>query len=193
MTFHDTDDELADSASRAAVARLLHAHVAMDEREARDLERMRRCVETLAAPLSRHQMPAHFTASAVVLRPDLGAVALLHHRRLGLLLQPGGHVEAADGGDLLTAALREVREELGVEARAVSAAPLDVDIHPIPAARGEAAHEHLDVRFLLVAGDMRLEADAVETSGAGWYAWAELDALPLDPPLRRALAKARRG
>jgi hypothetical protein len=67
---------------------------------------------------------------------------------------------------------------------------LDVDVHVIPARGDVAAHRHLDLRFLLRAATDRLDADAVETAGARWYAWDELPGLQLDPALRRALAKA---
>ena len=52
-------------------------------------------------------------------------------------------------------ALREAREETGIEGlrlHPTAPRPLDVDVHDIPAA-GEPAHEHLDLRYLVVAPD----------------------------------------
>jgi hypothetical protein len=49
------------------------------------------------APFSRaHFTPGHITCTGLVLAPDHERVLLVHHRRLGRWLLPGGHVEAAD-------------------------------------------------------------------------------------------------
>jgi len=170
---------------------MLASHAPADDQEARDLDRMQQFLRCTRYPFSREQRDAHFTASAVVLAPDDSGVALLHHRKLDRLLQPGGHFEDADAGDPLAAAMREAREELGVAAVPVTLGLLDVDAHMIPARGDVAAHHHLDLRFLLRAASFRLAANAVETEGAGWHPWRELPALSLDLALRRALAKAR--
>ena len=99
-------------------------------------------------------MPGHVTGSAWVVSESHGHCLLHHHRKLDRWLQPGGH---ADGDpDILSVALREVREETGLTrltalpVRGV-AAPLDIDIHLIPENAAEPAHEHYDVRFLIEA------------------------------------------
>jgi 8-oxo-dGTP diphosphatase len=60
----------------------------------------------------------HFTASAVVL-DDAGQVLLVHHNKIGQWLYPGGHVDPDE--DPAEAALREVREETGIEATVIGA------------------------------------------------------------------------
>lgn len=171
---------------------MLAAHAPADAAEAEDLEFMRTFLLEARLPFSRAQPDAHFTASAIVLSPDGSAVALLHHRKLDRVLQPGGHFEAEDGGDPLTAAMREAREELGVATAPVTPGLLDVDAHEIPDRGDVARHQHLDLRFLLRAASLQLAADAVETAGARWYAWHELGDMELDPALHRALRKAAR-
>ena len=76
-------------------------------------------------------------------------VLLAHHRKLGRWLQPGGH---SDGDpDTLAVALREAREESGLDVRALDDAIFDIDVHRIPARGREPAHLHFDVRFLVQA------------------------------------------
>ncbi len=67
-----------------------------------------------ASPFDRNNFaPGHFTASAFVVDPKTHSLLLILHRKLGLWLQPGGHI---DPGDELAAlaARREVMEETGV-------------------------------------------------------------------------------
>ncbi|HUG53433.1 MAG TPA: NUDIX hydrolase, partial [Vicinamibacteria bacterium] len=69
---------------------------------------------------------------------------------------------------------------------------LDVDVHLIPARPGEPAHEHLDLRYLVMAGDGPLARAPEEAVLLRWFGWDDLARLDLDRGLRRALAKARR-
>ena len=74
----------------------------------------RRCVSLIetSAPCSRAQFqPGHFTASAFVLHPSEPSILLIKHRKLGLWLQPGGHIHA-DDPSAQAAAVRELRRKL---------------------------------------------------------------------------------
>jgi len=126
---------------------------------------------------------------------DGGHVLLLHHRKLDRWLQPGGHADPGEtSGEGV--ALREALEETGIAGLALHASaprPLDVDVHDIPARGAEPAHEHLDLRYLLVAPEgasLALKAD--ESHDLRWFSWEETANLGLDPGLERALRKARR-
>jgi RimJ/RimL family protein N-acetyltransferase len=161
---------------------LLASFVAGDEREEAERTAMLRLAAELDQPLSRDQPRAHFTASAFVIDADCGRACLVHHVKLGRLLQPGGHVEPGDPS-LEAAALREAREETGLELTLHPHAPrpFDLDVHEIPERPGEPAHLHLDVRFLLVGhGD--------PCDGAAWYPLGAVG----DGSVDRLAAKAAR-
>jgi 8-oxo-dGTP pyrophosphatase MutT (NUDIX family) len=174
------------------IVRTLRSHLPLDAEEARDLQAMRRYAGELAAPTSRDQPEAHFTASALVVDASGEHVALIHHRKIGRWLQPGGHLEPGDA-TLADGALREAGEELGIDVSLHPTAPrpLDVDVHEFPAREGKPAHLHLDVRFLVVAGASNLAHDAAEAHGATWYAWDDALAIAGERPLVRMLEKAR--
>lgn len=144
-----------------------------------DLERSHRAAlfELLALPgdvASReHYVPGHLTASAFVLAPDRSALLLIHHGKLGRWLQPGGHVDDEDP-TLLAAALREVREETGLADPQVLLWPFDVDVHEIPPCGDAPAHEHYDVRALLIARTWTI-AGSSDAEDARWFSWAELE------------------
>ena len=162
------------------VSGLLRLHVSTSEREEADRCAMLRLADELERPTSREQVRADFTASAFVVDEGCGRMCLVAHAKLGRLLQPGGHVEPTDL-TLEAAALREAREETGLELELHPAAPrpFDLDVHEIPARPGEPAHYHLDVRYLLVGRGALCE-------GAEWF---ELDH-EVEPSVRRMAEKA---
>jgi 8-oxo-dGTP pyrophosphatase MutT (NUDIX family) len=148
---------------RAVLVQLLQQHVTFDEREEADRCAMLRLAHELAEPLSRDEPEAHFTASAFVVDEAGERTCLVDHVKLARLLQPGGHVEPSDIS-LEAAALREAHEEtaLEVELHPTAPRPFDLDIHEIPARPGEAAHFHLDVRYLVIGR-------GTPSAGAAWY------------------------
>ena len=98
----------------------------------------------------RSCVPGHFTGSAWVVSADGERALLMHHRKLGIWVQPGGH---ADGdGDLAAVALREAEEETGLTGLRVEGGVFDLDRHLIPPRGQDPAHFHYDVRFVVRAG-----------------------------------------
>ena len=95
-------------------------------------------------------IPGHFTGSAWVVSADGERALLMHHRKLDIWVQPGGH---ADGeGDLAMVALREAEEETGLAGLRIEGGVFDLDRHLIPARSSDPAHFHYDVRFVVRAG-----------------------------------------
>ncbi len=139
--------------------------------------------------LVRSCLEGHLTGSGVVVDPARDAALLIHHRKLGLWLQPGGH---ADGdGDLAAVALREATEETGIEGLAVVTPAIDLDIHSIPERGDEPAHLHLDVRFLVLApAGAEPAPDPNETMGARWVRSDDPDGLMASAELRRLVGRA---
>jgi len=177
------------------LARALRAHRPADEQEARDRDRIVDFVARHPDPFDRANAEGHLTGSAVVVSARGDRVLLLHHRKLERWLQPGGHGEPGEtSGEVV--ALREALEETGIGGLAlhpVAPRPLDLDVHDIPARGEDPAHEHLDLRYLVVAPDgAEVSPDLAELRELRWVTWDEVDALSPDPGLVRALGKARR-
>ena len=183
---------------RAALVRLLASHRPWDEVERAHLERIVSFSHAHANPFDRAVAEGHLTGSAFVLEPS-GRVLLTHHRRLDIWVQVGGH---SDGERVAEdVALREAREESGLpdlafhEAlRLADGAPrlLDVDVHGIPSRGGEAAHDHLDLRFLLVTSSPELiVADPKETKALEWVS-LEQARLRCEAAMERSFARIER-
>lgn len=90
----------------------------------------------------------HIAASALLLNNDHSKILLMHHAKLDLWVQPGGHCDG--NNNPLEVAIKEVQEETGLTTVIpVSTDIFDIDIHLIPARKHEPAHYHYDIRFLL--------------------------------------------
>lgn len=120
--------------------------------------------------LSRSANPCHFTASALPIAADGTAVCLVHHRRLGQWVQPGGHFEATDA-TVAAAAAREMSEETGLIGE-VDSVPLLLSRHAAPCGVGE---WHLDVQLMAVTPVRNpiINPESIEVS---WFEAATLPA-----------------
>jgi 8-oxo-dGTP pyrophosphatase MutT (NUDIX family) len=124
--------------------------------------------------MTRDCVPAHLTASALVLDETASHVLLTLHRKGGFWAQVGGHCEPADE-TVASAALREAREESGIDGlRLVGDEPVDLDRHTLSTAFGSCG-EHLDVRYAVVAPAGAQPTVSDESSDVAWFA---VDALP---------------
>ncbi len=134
-------------------------------------------------------VPAHLTASAMVLDATARRALLTLHGKGGFWVQLGGHCEPGDR-TLAAAALREATEESGMPGlRIVGAGPVDLDHHRLSRAFGSCG-EHLDVRYAVVAPDGAKPVRSAESADLRWF---DVDALPptAHDDLRRLVARAR--
>ncbi|HEY4234265.1 MAG TPA: NUDIX hydrolase [Lacipirellulaceae bacterium] len=167
--------------------------------EADVVDRICHLVQTHANCFDRTCRPGHITGAAWILSADRRRSLLTHHRKFGRWLQLGGH---ADGQwQIEQVALREAREESGMKAFDFipidgALLPLDLDVHDIPARCDTAgqivedAHEHHDVRFLLIAQpDQRIRVSE-ESLDVAWFTSDEVLELTTDESVLRMLRKA---
>jgi 8-oxo-dGTP pyrophosphatase MutT (NUDIX family) len=163
-----------------------------DAAEAADVARVRALAETAADPWLR-SIPLHVTASALVVHPDSGRVLLRWHQRQQAWLQVGGHADPGES-DPLAVALREAGEETGLADLTPwpDASIRQVVIVPVPAGRGEPAHEHADVRFVLATGSP--DAARAENPGAPlrWLSLPEAREATAEANLRDMLSRVQR-
>jgi 8-oxo-dGTP pyrophosphatase MutT (NUDIX family) len=179
---------------------LLDAFAPVDARERAHKQRFLQLLSESPEPFSRAEFaPGHVTASAFILNQARDSVLLILHAKLRLWLQPGGHVEAADD-DVLCAAQREVREEVGLDdLQLLPPGLFDVDVHRIPPHGSQPAHEHFDVRFLFAAQNTAAVAGS-DADAVRWVRVADLlhaepqnasraHSFPSDESVLRALRK----
>lgn len=136
-----------------------------------------------------HFVPGHITASCFIVDGD--RLLLHHHRRLNRWLQMGGHVEADEHP--AEAALREGSEESGLRDLALAADGIfDLDVHVIPAAKGEPEHRHFDVRYVArTASPDAVVLDRAESNELAWVPLADAEAMMNEAASSRVILKIR--
>ncbi len=129
----------------------------------------------------------HFTVAVFVVRE--GKVLLHWHRKLGMWLPPGGHVEAGELPD--EAAVREVFEETGIRAELTGERREDVE-DPVQLHRPAGVqledigpgHQHIDlIYFARPTGptEVRQEFSAAKV---GWYAPEDWETMRVNEEVR---------
>lgn len=145
---------------REVVLASVEAFDAETARERESRERVLSELRCLPSPFDRYAAPVHVTGSAVVVGP--WGTVLHRHKRLGIWLQPGGHLDAGEAP--WAAALRETQEETGLTgALAADRALFHLDVHEA----GE--HLHLDLRYLLRCYDRVLAPGPDESQEVRWF------------------------
>ena len=143
-------------------------------------------------------MIRHFTASGIVLADE--QVLLVEHRKLGMWLYPGGHIEPDE--DPVQAVLREVAEETGVACRIVTGpqfvhpaatvlpAPFTILVHDIPANAQTPLHQHIDLVYVLAPERGQATPQLEEVTGCRWVPLAGVADLHTPPELPSLVAAA---
>jgi 8-oxo-dGTP pyrophosphatase MutT (NUDIX family) len=162
---------------------LVESHGPSSPREVLAKERFLSELDRLSAPYDEHAGPTHVTASGIVV--GRRGTVLHRHKKLGIWMQPGGHIDPGENPD--EAAVREATEELGLAVNHPPAGPLLLHLDVHEAAHG---HTHLDLRYLLLGADADPQPPPDESPEARWCSWDEAMGMA-DPALIDALPLAR--
>ena len=156
-----------------------------NEQEREDKEEILRQMEQTDHILTRDNRNAHITVSAWIMDRDRKKVLMAYHNIYQSWAWLGGH---ADGNaDLKAVALKEIREESGLESvRFVTEDIFSLEILTVDGheKRGSyvPSHLHLNVSYLLEADEeevLRIKPD--ENSGVRWFSLEEALAACSEP------------
>jgi 8-oxo-dGTP pyrophosphatase MutT (NUDIX family) len=127
----------------------------------------------------------HYTATVFVFTEEQPTrVLMLHHRKFGNWMPPGGHQELFENP--LEAAIREVSEETGINIAPYLDKPHKIDHTsvlpppawllecPIAAHGDEPAHTHLDVGYVVRVPHQAVVHQAAESHDIGWFTAEEV-------------------
>ncbi len=129
-------------------------------------------------------------------------VLLIHHRKLGKWLYPGGHMES--GEFPYETAAREVKEETGLDVTIFSRSSgrpfrsAGASERPLPFATVEervpykdGAHTHFDTIYLARRSRARAKGgiNSSEANGMGWFSRHEIEKIDTYPNVRTLLLR----
>ena len=145
-------------------------------------------------------MIRHFTSSAIVF-DDQDRVLLVHHNKLDVWLYPGGHVDPNE--DPVEAALREVREETGIQAeiigprmfhhQAVRTIPTPFTIIEMAIDDREVGpHRHIDFVYVCQSDGSDVVARVEEVARVEWFPIDSLTSLRTPKELPELVTYAAR-
>jgi 8-oxo-dGTP pyrophosphatase MutT (NUDIX family) len=160
--------------------------------EEADLERITRLLRAADNPWDRAS-PLHITGSALVVHPATNRVLLRWHQRQQAWLQVGGHGDPGEH-DPLAVALREAEEETGLSDLRPWPTPglRHVVIVSVPAGKGEPAHEHADLRYVLATGTPDAIVAESQQAQLRWLAAADAVQETTEDNLRETLERVQR-
>ena len=171
--------------SRQELMEQIANYIPYNEQEERDQNLILNWIEEQENAFSRENKMAHMTASAWVVNPERSKVLMVYHNIYDSWSWLGGH---ADGEtDLLSVAVREVKEEAGisnvhpVSEEIFSMESLTVDGH-VKKGKYVSSHLHFNITYLLEAdSEETVSIKADENSGVAWFSPEEALARSTEP------------
>ena len=164
--------------TREKLLKSIKEYKPFNEQEEMDKTLILNWIENNENAFLRENAVAHITASAWVVNKDRSKVLMVYHNIYNSWSWLGGH---ADGEtDLLSVAVREVKEEAGISnVRPVSdeifsLESLTVDGH-VKKGKYVSSHLHLNVTYLLEAdSEESVSIKEDENSGVAWFTAEEV-------------------
>ena len=151
----------------------IRSYTPFNEQEARDKAVILDYLAAHPGAFFRSDPIAHMTASAWIVNPARSKVVMVYHRIYDSWSWTGGHADGEE--DLLAVALRECREETGLQTvRPVSDGIYSLEVLTVDGHEKRGAyvsgHLHLNVTYLLEADEEEeLKVCEEENSGVRWF------------------------
>ncbi len=119
----------------------------------------------------------HFCASVILIDPETKKILLVHHKKFGKWVQPGGHIEEEETPE--ECAVREAYEETGIKVKLVGERfPREDDfIKPLAVQknRNKEGYLHIDFVYLAVPLTTEIDNSNPENTGVEWFSRNDLE------------------
>lgn len=168
-------------------------YVPCNEQEKKDKEIILSSLNIFDDILTRDNGIIHITSSAFVVNKDRDKALMIYHNIFNSWSWTGGHADGEE--DLLSVAIREVKEETGVKnIFPVSGEIVSLDILPVfgHIKRGKyvSPHLHASVAYLAMADeDEPLVVKPDENSGVQWIPMDKIDAYSNEAHMKKIYNK----
>lgn len=133
---------------------------------------------------------SHFCAYFLPYNQKDKRVFIVHHKKSGLWLSPGGHIDKGEG--LLETLNREINEELGVKNFFQEAqSSFLLTITPIEN-KVQSCKVHYDIWYLVLTDGANFNVDSKEFHDTKWLTIDEAEKIVTDAPNRKVLETIRK-
>jgi 8-oxo-dGTP pyrophosphatase MutT (NUDIX family) len=172
---------------------LIKKYHPINEQEQKDKELILHCVNKFDDILTRDNEIAHITSSAFAVNRAKDKVLMVHHNIYNSWSWTGGHADGEE--DLLTVAIKELKEETGVtNIRPITSDIFSLDVLPVLGhiKRGKyvSAHLHLSVAYLIESDENeRLIVKEDENSGVKWIPIDKINEYSNEPHMQKVYEK----
>lgn len=178
--------------SKQTIIDSLQAYNPSTPQEIQDKETMLKYLNDFDDIFTRDNVYAHFTSSAWIVNKDRTKVLLAYHNIYDSWAWTGGHVDGDT--DFLNVAVREAKEETGVDARPLSNDFACIDVLPVwgHMKRGKwvSSHQHLSVAYVMEADEtQKLKMKEDENSGVKWFPVDEVLKVCTEPDMHYVYKK----
>lgn len=164
-----------------------------NEQEEKDKEIILNCIDLFSDILTRNNEIAHITSSAFIVNKARNKVLMVHHNIYNAWSWTGGHADGEE--DLLAVAVREAKEETGIEnVNPIGGGIFSLDILTVLGhtknGRYVSSHLHLSAAYLVEADeDEPLIVKADENSGVKWVPIDKINEYSNEPHMHRVYNK----
>ena len=164
--------------TEASIRKNIESYIPRDAREEKDKQQILRFIDSFDDVLTRDNTLGHFTASSFIVNKDRTKMLAIYHTIGNGWAHPGGH---ADGEkDFLSVAVREAKEETGLDVSVLDERPFLLSVNPVSGHMKKgvfvSSHLHFDVFYLMEADDTApLIFRKDESKGVKWIPFDNLD------------------
>ena len=146
-------------------------YIPYNEQETRDKEQFLEFINKYEDVLTRNNVIGHFSSSAFIVNKERTKTLVVYHIIQDGWLCPGGHADGEE--DLLSVAIREVKEETGLLVKVLDENIFGIHSAPVKGhikhGKYVSAHLHLDTMYLMEADDtIPLVYKEDESKGIKW-------------------------
>ena len=154
------------------IRKYISKYLPESEQEVKDKMSFLNFIDSFDDVLTRENNIGHFTSSAIVVNKDRSKILMIYHNIYNSWAWPGGHADGED--DFLSVAVREVKEETGLEhVKVISNNIAAIDVLTVDGhiKNGEfvSSHLHYNLAYLLSADETdKIRICESENSGVKW-------------------------
>lgn len=190
---------MSSQADNAALRKIIAEFVPQCDQEKQDQIVSLKYIDTFDNTLTRENTFAHFTSSSFIFNKERTKTLFIYHNIYKSWTWTGGHNDGDP--DFLHVAMKEAKEETGIDVKPITESPISLDIIPVwgHVKRGQwvSSHQHINLTYILEADENAvLQMKPDENSGVKWIPVEDIftvnDETQIHPIFKKIVERAQK-